>query len=205
VKQERAGINMGTTPKSFNDRIETKKGTHGENLVRKHIEKQGWVVYRPVTDKAHSFDMLAIKDKNEVIIIEVKTKARMNKWPATGFDSRSLPNYEAMYLNHNIPVFVAFVDEQLKKAYAGNLHNLLDEYIETADGVTTKYPKRIKTKRNKEIIIFPLSKMKDLFILNEEDIKIMKDLSSRNYDYDFGNNNENYMQDLFQIDAEQKQ
>jgi len=56
-----------------------KKGEIGEMIIQDFLEKRGWIVYRPFTkDKAHYFDALATKNKEKVIAIDVKTKARLN-------------------------------------------------------------------------------------------------------------------------------
>jgi len=70
------------------------KGKIGEDIIRKYLEEKGWVVYFPFTkNKAHYFDMLATKDKEKVIAIDVKTKARFNKWNAQGINIKSYNEY----------------------------------------------------------------------------------------------------------------
>ena len=74
---------------SWQDKEQVKKGDIGELIVREYLEKKGYIVYEPKTNGSHPFDKIAIKSKNDMIIVEVKTKARMNKFNATGFDLKS--------------------------------------------------------------------------------------------------------------------
>ena len=52
------------------------KGEFAEQIIKGKMEARGFVVYRPTTDRAHAFDILAIKDKEKCIAIDVKAKAR---------------------------------------------------------------------------------------------------------------------------------
>ena len=54
-----------------NFEVALKKGAVGETIVRRILEQKGWVVYQPMTDGAHCFDMLSIKDKKSAIAIDV--------------------------------------------------------------------------------------------------------------------------------------
>jgi hypothetical protein len=61
--------------------ISLRKGALGESIIRSIMEDKGWVVYQPVTEGAHCFDIMAIRDKKTAIAVDVKAKARMNKFP----------------------------------------------------------------------------------------------------------------------------
>ena len=53
------------------------KGEIGEQIVTQYLEKKGWIVYFQFTkNKAHAFDMLCTYNKEKVIALDVKTKAR---------------------------------------------------------------------------------------------------------------------------------
>ena len=80
---------MGMTQKNFEIRL--KKGEIGEGIVRSLLESKGWIVYCPFTKGAHAFDMIATLNKERAIALDVKAKARMNKYPATGIN---LDHYE---------------------------------------------------------------------------------------------------------------
>ena len=70
------------------------------------MEEKGYVVYKPVTEGAHAFDILAVKDKKTVIIADVKTKARRNYFPDTGINYKHYVEYKAISEKHCLPVFL---------------------------------------------------------------------------------------------------
>ena len=78
--------------KSFE--IALKKGDIGEKIIQEYLENKGWIVYRPFTkNKSHYFDMLCTFEKEKVLAIDVKTKARFNKWEAQGINVKSYNEY----------------------------------------------------------------------------------------------------------------
>ena len=87
---------------SWEDKEQVKKGNIGELIVREYLEKKGYIVYEPKTNGSHPFDKIAIKGKNNMVIVEVKTKARMNKFYATGFNLRSYKYYKSIRDKYNI-------------------------------------------------------------------------------------------------------
>lgn len=163
---------------NWHDKKQVQKGDYGEMLVRKYLESSGWIVYEPKTEGPHAFDKLCVKDKKHIIISEVKTKARMNKWNATGFNIRSYEEYNLIIDKYGIDIFVFFVDEMLKQIYGNKLTLLRKEYI-AADGV---YPMKINN-----IIVFSLECMKTITKLNDNDIDYLINHSSRNYEYEVAN------------------
>ena len=78
---------------NWSDKTQVKKGDIGERIVKDLLEKKGYSVYKAITEKAHAFDFLAIKGKKQLLFVEVKTKAKTNKWPATGLDIRHWNEY----------------------------------------------------------------------------------------------------------------
>lgn len=171
---------MGMIQRSSNwENLTTvKKGNIGERIVQEFIESKGFVVYSAITEKAHAFDFLAIKDKKIVIAAEVKTKSLMNKYKATGFDIRNRKYYLEFSQSHNIPIFVFFVDEQRKEIYGNWLSTL--EQVREQDGV--KYPFNLKTQKA-EIRLYPFSAMKKIVDIDVEVADKLKTLSQRNYEY----------------------
>ena len=112
----------------FEDTPQYKKGKLGEQLVREMIIKNGWVVYTPSEGQAHAFDILATKNKTRIIAIDVKTKARLNKWEAQGINRRTYIEYCYFSEKHNIPFYLVFVDDKNGEIHAVNiakLHKLL--------------------------------------------------------------------------------
>mgnify|MGYP000633671880 FL=1 len=114
-----------------------------------------------------------------MVIVEVKTKARMNKFYATGFDLRSYKYYKSIRDKYNIPLYCFFVDEQLGEVY-GNKLNILEENYKDNKGII--YP---NTKIVNNIILFSLDKMKTIHTLTMQQKENIKKHSTRNYNYSF--------------------
>ena len=161
----------------WEDKIQVKKGDYAEDIIHNYLESKGFIVYKPETDGAHGFDRLAVKNKKGMVIAEIKAKARMTNYEATGFDEKSYNEYKFIEKKHNIPVFIFFVDEGMKEIY-GNWLRKLEE--ESEDDV--KYP-NTSILRHKGIILFSLKKMIHIGYLSSEQIEFLKNHSSRNYDY----------------------
>ena len=119
---------MATIPKNlpWHDKREVKKGDYGETLIKNLLEKHGYVIYSPVTDSSHCLDMFAY-DGEQLLGVEVKTKPMCRKYPETGFDTRSYECYKKISAVNNLPVLVAFVDEDKCAIYG----NYLSEFKRT--------------------------------------------------------------------------
>ena len=166
---------------SWENKTQVKKGNIGENIVKSYLENKGFIVYEPVTNRSHPFDKIAVKNKNNMIIVEVKTKARMNRFNATGFDVRSYNYYKLLRDKYNIPLHCFFVDEYLGKIYGNKLSVLEEEYL---DNKNVLYP---NTKIVNNIILFSLDKMNLIHTLKDNEIKEIKKHNTRNYQYSIEN------------------
>ena len=164
---------------AWKDRTSVKKGTLGEMIVQKALEDKGYIVYQAITEKAHGFDFLAVKDKKVFIIAEVKSKARMNKYRATGINTSHLKDYLHVMEQQQLDVVLFFVDEhpQERRVYCQKLSVLLTETIE--GGI--KYP-NFEIARG--IVLFPLSKMVEVKKIDKEQALQLASLSTRNYEYE---------------------
>lgn len=160
----------------WNDRTTVKKGTAGESLVQKFLESKGLVVYRSVTDGAHVFDNLVMKNKEEIFIAEVKTKPARSFYPDTGFNLKHFNEYKAISEKHKLRVFIFFVDEDAGKIYGNYLHILEKERLIVYKGKTISYPLV-----QRGIIYFPTEKMPTICYLNKEQQAVIKSLSTSNY------------------------
>lgn len=157
------------------------KGTLGEELIDKYIHESGRLIpYCPVFDGAHPFDrIVASLNKKEMYILDVKTKARRSYYPDTGIDIRHYEQYKYLEDKYNMPVYLAFVDEWLDKIY-GNYLSILEE--PTPD-VKTNYGYRDYPIKQKGIIYFPCVKMEYITILDKNNSKKLKELSTRTHPY----------------------
>lgn len=106
-----------------------KKGDLGEDIVKKYMESKGWIVYQPVTNGGHAFDMLCIKHKKKVIALDVKTKARFNKFEATGIDTKHYDVYKKIKCKLNIPFYLFFVDDKNGTVHCQELDKLPKPFI----------------------------------------------------------------------------
>lgn len=111
---------------NWHDRTEVKKGDVGERIVKNYLESKGGVVYKPITNKAHHFDMLFSYNKTQTIVIEVKTQERLNRYKETGI---TISHYKDYLRIKNIPVYLFFVDYSTKTVYGNSLDILSQEYL----------------------------------------------------------------------------
>ena len=151
------------------------KGEAGESIIRSHLEAKGWIVYKPFTDGAHCFDMMSIKDKRAAVAIDVKAKARMTKWPATGIDERHFNEYSHFSEKYKMPFWVIFVDEYLGRIYGNTIDEL--EKPRVVDGI--EYPWVMRGK----IRIWPLAAMKRIGTLADKQMKDLTKFNQRNHEY----------------------
>jgi hypothetical protein len=145
--------------------IKLQKGDLGEKIITEYLEKKGWIVYRPFTkDKAHYFDMLCTLNKEKVIAIDVKTKARLNKWNAQGINIKTYNEYINFVKTTSVNFYLIFVDDKTGEVHLADLMKLKDPI----------YP-------NEKIIAWPVKNMKYLFTISENQIKELTKLDQRNY------------------------
>lgn len=163
---------------SWHNKAEVKKGNIGEDIVKSVLENKGYIIYKCITDGAHAFDFLAIKDKKVFLIAEVKSKARFNKFDATGIDERSYNEYVFIYKNVGIDVILFFVDEHPKeeRIYCQRLSVLMVE--KTVNNIS--YPNKNISKGK---IVFSLQDMINVCRLNESQLAELRKHSTRNYEY----------------------
>jgi Holliday junction resolvase len=144
-----------------------KKGNIGEDIVSEYLEKRGWIIYRPFTkDKAHYFDMLCTLNKEKVIAIDVKTKARLNNWNAQGINIKSYNEYVNFVKTTSVNFYLIFVDDKTGHVHLADLMNLTNPI----------YP-------NNKIIAWKLDEMKHLFTISSEDIERLSKYDQRNYEF----------------------
>lgn len=153
-----------------------KKGNVGEKIVKDYLEGRGYVLYKPVTEKAHTFDYLATKNKTAIYVVEVKTKPRRKYYRDTGIDYRHFKTYKTVSEKYKMDVFLFFVDDIERTIYGNEINNLLLPYSEKGK----QYP---IYEEHTKIIYFPLKHMIKISDLTDEQIKNIRKFHSGKYDY----------------------
>lgn len=156
------------------------KGESGEAMLDDLLMSEQWIVYRPINkDRPHYFDRLATLNKQKVIAIEVKTKARMNfpmrfshhsePQPCTGFNRSQWGEYQRFVNDTKVPLFVFFIDDKIGDIHCVNLLLLtLDHSRDISGG---------------KILVWPLKDMTYWCSLNREQVATLSKLDQRNYDF----------------------
>lgn len=163
---------------NWSNKDTVKKGTFGEEIAKKYLEKKGFVVYVPITETAHGFDSLAVKNKKTIIVVEVKSKACRKYYPDTGINIKHYNEYKYISDRHSLPVWLFFIDESLGEIYGNTLFELSIHREIVHHNKLIVYPLR-----QGMLIYFPLICMKKIADLKEDEIGILKSLSTRNYEY----------------------
>lgn len=167
---------MVTTSRNFDLALE--KGEYGEQIVRRILEQKGFVVYKPHTEGAHAFDVLAIKDKSRCIAMDVKAKSRRNKYADTGINVRHFLTYKSFSETHRMPFWLVFVDEMIGKIYGNTLDQLAKPM--QRDGIS--YPYTFDNGYG-ATIYWHLESMIEMYSLSETDKSNLVKLSQRNHEY----------------------
>jgi len=161
-------------------KVALQKGSVGERIIKQWLEAKRFVVYQPTTDGAHAFDMLAIRDKTTTIALDVKSKAAMNKLPATGVNYRVFEEYQAWSKKHSIPFWLMFVDEGRREIY-GNWISKLEEPRVVG---SIRYPYDMRTHSGTKLRLWPLSAMEIVAQLEKKDVNDLAIHNQRNYAYE---------------------
>lgn len=157
-----------------------KKGNFAEEIIDKFLISKNVIPYIPNFDGAHPFDRLCAKvDKKSIYILDIKAKASRNYYPDTGINYKHYKEYDYLSKKYKVPIVLIFVDEYKAKIYGNSLANL----IKPVEIKNKKYPLIEKTASGIEIIYFPLINMKAIDELTEDQVEELKQLSTRNYEY----------------------
>lgn len=158
---------METSRKNFTDLPTFKKGSLGEEIVKNIFRDKGYVVYLPEKDMVHCFDMMAIKEKKTALAIDVKTKARLNKWNAQGINLRVYYEYVYFKEKYNMPFYIFFIDDKSGDIHYQEIDNLRDSF--TISGGS--------------IICWPLECMVHFGKISQEQIDELSKYDTRTYCY----------------------
>lgn len=160
--------------------IALQKGALGEAVVRRILEANGWVVYQPMTEGAHHFDMLCIKNKRSAAAFDIKAKARMNKFPCTGVNQTHFEEYQRFSEKHLMPFWIVFVDEAMRSIYG----NTIEELEKPRQEGNITYPWVMGSKSGTKLRLWPLSAMKTIAAITEEESKSLSAFNQRSYEYE---------------------
>jgi hypothetical protein len=160
---------------NWENKIEVKKGNIGEDIVEKYIEKLGYIIYKPVTEKAHPFDRLCVKNKIDIFVAEIKTKPKRTYYPDTGFNHNHYEDYKRIQ-KKGIKVYIFFVDEDSGDIYGNWLSELSEQKKIKHNNKIIEYPLI-----QNNIIYFPIISMKKITNLDNEQSLNIKKLYSGSY------------------------
>ena len=146
------------------------KGEQGEAIVIDYFIRKGFIVYQFIKkDKSEPIDLILFNPKRqELYLLDVKTKSRFNLLPITGMDLDAYQAYKELSIKHNMKLILAFVDDK-----TGTIH-----LNYPAD------PKHIgKVRIIDDIIAWELKNMLKIGQLNKDQIALLSSLDQRNYKY----------------------
>lgn len=157
---------------AWHKQLQVKIGDYGEVLVKNFLEGIGYVCYQPVTDRAHLCDFFMFRKDKGTLAAEVKTKPMRDKYPDTGFDMRSYKRYKQLVEEHNMRMYVFFVDEKLKWIY-GNFLDVLDKPFVAGRYM---YPRDESYFNSMEIRYYPIDKMELIRPLTDKELSAFNQL-----------------------------
>jgi hypothetical protein len=111
--------------------------------------------------------MLATSGNERAIALDVKTKARLNCFAATGIDVRHYHGYMRFVESTKVPFWIVFVDEMTGQIHAAELSKLINSKLISGG----------------RIIVWPISQMKLIGELSTDDMNKLSELSQRGYQY----------------------
>lgn len=108
---------------AFHELATTRKGTAGEQIARRILERLGWIIYTPETKGPHPIDFLAWKG-GKLRAFDVKTYPRRRWRDDTGIDAADLGKYRRFSATTATPVTILFVDAVEGMIYGASLATL---------------------------------------------------------------------------------
>ena len=170
------------TSSKWQDKPTVIKGDYGEEIVRKILEKKGWIPYTPhyFVEKGHAIDIIAVKDKIKFRMVECKSKAKRTFYPDTGFGLKNYYEYKELKEKYKdlMELWILFIDEGSGDIYGNTLEKLELETTIAHKGNAYTYP-RVEN----NIIYFPLANMETIALIDNSDKDYLIRHSKRNYEY----------------------
>ena len=171
----------------FEDLPQVKKATIGEKIVDDYLRDNGYIPYHPSeVDGAHPFDRLvAAKDKTRIFIGEIKAKPARIRYPDTGINKKSYEEYQYIHKKYGIKIFLFFVDEKRGEIYGNYIDTLDEKRIEQRkDGKFVQYPLEQSTANGIRIRYWPISAMRLICKLDNEQIEMLCEHTTRSKQYE---------------------
>lgn len=163
----------------FADLPTAKKGAVGESIVDRYLKENGVIPYKPDVNCAHPFDRLcASRDKKNLYITEVKSKAARKYYPDTGINERHFETYRNISKKYGIEILIYFVDEEERKVYGGPLSRISKKHLVEHKGRILEYPIF-----QRGIVYFPLELMTDVADLTLDDALRLANLTTKSEAY----------------------
>lgn len=153
---------------NFRELNESKIGNLGEELVKKSLEKIGFVVYETRTEKSHPIDFICFDNLDNMFLFEVKTKPHRWSYDETGIDLRSWNRYKKLIEESCFKIYLYFVDEFEEKIYYISINKIIND--------KTKYKIRHDDNAKRGIVYFYLKDMKIGRDLTNDEILKFKEL-----------------------------
>jgi hypothetical protein len=160
----------------FKDLETIDAGEYGEKLVDQYLKDKGFKI-GSFEDGPHPFDRFVCTTKNELFLLDTKTKPKRTYYDDTGIDLKDYNKYLELSDKHHLQFFLFFVDYVAKRVYYGEIHDLSVKHI---DYLKEKiYP--LIEKCNEKVIYFPICNFKYNFKLSDEDAEKLASYCHSNY------------------------
>lgn len=184
---------MSQTNSEWDQRRAVQKGKLGEQILDALLREKGYVPYRPVIEGPHPVDRFYIsRDRRPLGIADAKAKPSRDLYQDTGINVRHYKEYQRIQDQHNIPIFLFFVDEWMEQIYGGNLDDISRpwsyrdgdhqcEIENDARRLRQQYPSEEASGQGILIIYFPLLLMSPIADLTPAEISLLSGLRDSDY------------------------
>jgi hypothetical protein len=168
-----------------NERFEKSldKGAYGERIVKDLLMSKGYFVYSVENKGSHPFDILLVNNNTKkIMIVDVKSTTRRNKYPDVGIDLDDWKKYKYWKKKTGLDFYIIFVDEMTCEIYGNELRKLdLRKYDPNVGKV---YPLPYVWDPYNQLIYFHLDNMDKYGKITEQEALDLRSLSQRYHGYD---------------------
>lgn len=165
-----------------------KKGDIGESIVKRIVKNMGFLVYSVENEGSHPFDFILVhRESFKMMLFDVKTVARRNKYDDNGLDLDDWNYYWEWKKKTGLDFFILFVDEMLEKVYGNRIEELNKPYYDKKRNIV--YPLIYRGEYSSKIYL-PLSRMKHIADISSEEAEYIRSFAQRNHAYEWLKNRE---------------